>query len=98
MNVTEVKRLTDPWAGDARLYKLSEIVESNPTLEWKTFKVGHIIVSANEGQTYIFPAAAEGYPLDMVHLKGSINGEEDHAKAISGFLSYHVAWNPETTH
>ena len=102
LDVNEVKRfalddIQSPWAGDARLYKLSEEVTVKPDIEYPIrVTTEYIVVSAvefgdNEKQTYIFPADEDGHPLDMMHLKGSIKGSLDHTKAIRRFIGQHMS-------
>ena len=89
------------WQGDTRLYRLSETISTRPTVEdYPMTQTDHIVVSAiefehpeslqNVKQTYIFPSDSKGWPLDMVHLKGSIDGRLDHKRAIMNFIGQHM--------
>lgn len=106
--VEGVKDVMDSmWEGEAKLYKLSRevstisaIPEVPPTL------TDHIVVSAVEygddttddmySQTYVFPSDDQGVPLNMGHLKGSIDGRLDHHRAVSNFIVQHMTMEVPT--
>ena len=101
-------RLATMWEGEAKLYQLSEEVATVSVVPLRPMVVtDHIVVSSvafdffpdhleSVKQTYIFPADKHGVPMDMVHLKGSIDGSLDHHRAISNFISQHMKMEGST--
>ena len=89
------------WAGTSKLYELSEEVTVIPVVPGLPMtQTKHIIVSAIEfipeggftkvQQTYIFPCDENGFPKNMGHVRGSIDGRLDHKRAIMNFISQHM--------
>lgn len=72
-----IKKMEEGFSGDARLYQVS------PPLQGYRY----VIVSAantmgGPGETFIFPATADGKILSWGELPGSISGEMNHARAL----------------
>lgn len=90
VHATFVREL-DGWNGDARLYRLSEMIRAGYE-PWEDGPderplVGFVIVSAVDHfatETYIFPANHDGTAVNMQELPGSFRGDCDHRRAIEG--------------
>ncbi len=79
-----VKEL-DGWAGDARLYELSEPVLYE-TWDENGVKTNYVAVSRVVGiyasETYIFPADENGKTLSWLELEGSSGSPIPHEEAL----------------
>jgi len=75
---TFVKELPG-WAGDARLYRLSEPLEGH---EYVVVSATDVVFSGPE--TYIFASDADGEVTNWGELDGSFRGAKDHEAALAG--------------
>ena len=82
---TLVKKLSGTWAGEARLYQLSEPLE---TYEFVIVSATVVIYCGPE--TYIFGADPDGNIADWGELCGSFQGGLDHERALRN-AGYEVA-------
>ncbi|MBT2587920.1 hypothetical protein [Arthrobacter sp. ISL-95] len=77
-SATQIHKRLGDFRGDARLYKLSEPLDSHD----------HVVVSGinNEwgAETYIFGADESGEVASWGELSGSFRGYVDHAEALRG--------------
>lgn len=76
-------RKLDGFTGDARLFKLSEPVETRGG-----HKTDHVVVSATDAiltgpETYIFPADLNGKVTYWREMDGSFQGGLSHSEAIA---------------
>ena len=75
------------WKGDARLYQLSEPVDTYVgTTEYVV--VSAVDVPYSGPETYVFAASKDGEATSWSELDGSFEGALDHDRALDGFLAY----------
>lgn len=99
ITATYIRQITNgDYAGDARLYRLSEPVSYG--WDYETDKAEgetlYVIVSANVvyfsgPETFIFPSDSNGKIIDWAEMGGSFKGSLDHSKAIrnAGWIEEH---------
>lgn len=97
ITVSHVRELDrNPWARRQALYRLSEPVSYGFDWETQSFTgtTEHVIVSSITTpagpETFIFPARADGSPLDYLEMPGSAPGSWTHEQALR-----RAGWTPD---
>lgn len=83
------------WPGEVALYRLDPPMTDHGTYYGdRLAALAYVIASAvtyhSGSETYLFPADADGNPLDDLELPGSTRGTTNHAVALSR-AGYEVA-------
>lgn len=88
---TFVKRLTESFTGDARLYKLSQPIEyqdwDSEKEDYVTKSSEYVVVSAasvpfSGPETYMFPSDSEGHITDWGEIGASQKGHVSHETVL----------------